>query len=65
MANTAPTPKAVARQAIRIVAPMPIKRRETENADAEDWVRVLFKGVAVFDRSQVARRRRWSRPVTL
>jgi hypothetical protein len=36
-------------KAIRIVAPMPIKRRETENADAEDGVRVVFKGVAVFD----------------
>lgn len=41
-------------KAIRIVAPMPIKRRETENADADDGTRVLFKGVSVFDRSQVA-----------
>jgi hypothetical protein len=41
-------------KAIRIVAPMPIKRREPENADAKDGMRVLFKGVSVFDRSQVA-----------
>jgi N-terminal domain of anti-restriction factor ArdC len=40
-------------KAIRIVAPMPIKRRDTETADADDETRVLFKGVAVFDRSQV------------
>jgi hypothetical protein len=41
-------------KAIRIVAPMPIKPRDTETADADDETRVLFKGVAVFDRSQVA-----------
>jgi hypothetical protein len=41
-------------RAIRIVAPMPIKRRETETADGDDEMRVLFKGVSVFDRSQVA-----------
>jgi hypothetical protein len=41
-------------KAIRIVAPMPIKRRDTETVDADDETRVLFKGVAVFDRSQVA-----------
>jgi hypothetical protein len=41
-------------KAIRIVAPMPIKQRETETADADDETRVLFKGVSVFDRSQVA-----------
>ncbi len=40
--------------AIRIVAPMPLKPRETESGDAEDEKRVLFKGVSVFDRSQVA-----------
>jgi hypothetical protein len=41
-------------KAIRIVAPMPIKQRETETAAGDDETRVLFKGVAVFDRSQVA-----------
>ena len=41
-------------KAIRIVAPMPIKQRETETADGDDETRVLFKGVSVFDRSQVA-----------
>jgi N-terminal domain of anti-restriction factor ArdC len=41
-------------KAIRIVAPMPIKPRDTETADADDEKRVLFKGVSVFDRSQVA-----------
>ena len=41
-------------KAIRIVAPIPIKQRETETADADDETRVLFKGVSVFDRSQVA-----------
>ncbi len=41
-------------KAIRIVAPMPIKQRESETADGEDGMRVLFKGVSVFDRSQVA-----------
>ncbi len=40
--------------AIRIVAPMPLKPRNTESSDAEDETRVLFKGVSVFDRSQVA-----------
>ena len=41
-------------KAIRIIAPMPIEQRETETADADDDTRVLFKGVSVFDRSQVA-----------
>jgi N-terminal domain of anti-restriction factor ArdC len=41
-------------KAIRIIAPMPIEQRETETADADDDMRVLFKGVSVFDRSQVA-----------
>jgi hypothetical protein len=41
-------------KAIRIIAPMPIKQRETETADTNDETRVLFKGVSVFDRSQVA-----------
>lgn len=41
-------------RAIRIVAPMPIKPRDAEPADGEDERRVLFKGVSVFDRSQVA-----------
>jgi hypothetical protein len=41
-------------KAIRIVAPMPIKRRETAIAAGDDETRVLFKGVSVFDRSQVA-----------
>ena len=40
--------------AIRIVAPMALKPRDTESSDAEDQTRVLFKGVSVFDRSQVA-----------
>ncbi len=40
--------------AIRIVAPMPLKPRESESSDSEDGPRVLFKGVSVFDRSQVA-----------
>jgi hypothetical protein len=40
-------------KAIRIVAPMPIKQRETETADGDDETQVLFKGVSVFDRSQV------------
>jgi hypothetical protein len=39
-------------KAIRIVAPMPIKQRDS--GDEEPETRVLFKGVAVFDRSQVA-----------
>ncbi len=33
---------------------MPLKPRNTESGDAEDETRVLFKGVSVFDRSQVA-----------
>jgi hypothetical protein len=43
-------------KAIRIVAPMPIKQRhaKAETADGDDKTRVLFKGVSVFDRSQVA-----------
>jgi len=40
--------------AIRIVAPMPLKPRNTESSDAEDETRVLFKAASVFDRSQVA-----------
>ena len=40
-------------QAIRIIAPMPIKRRDADLVDDEDQVRVLFKGVSVFDRGQV------------
>jgi len=40
--------------AIRIVAPMPLKPRNTQSGDAEDEKRVLFKGVPVFDHSQVA-----------
>jgi hypothetical protein len=40
-------------KAIRIVAPMPIKQRETKTGDADEETRVLFKGVSVFDRSQV------------
>ena len=40
-------------RAIRIVAPMPIKPRDTRTDGAEDGMRVLFKGVSVFDRSQV------------
>lgn len=41
-------------KAIRIVAPMPIKQRETETADGDEETRVLFKAVSVFDRSQLA-----------
>lgn len=37
-------------KAIRIVAPMPIKDRDAERDD-EATTRVLFKGVAVFDRA--------------
>ncbi|MFZ1996641.1 MAG: ArdC family protein [Solirubrobacteraceae bacterium] len=40
--------------AIRIIAPMPIKPRDTNTPDTEEKPRVLFKGVSVFDRSQVA-----------
>jgi hypothetical protein len=38
-------------KAIRIVAPMPIKPRDAHD---DEEPRVLFKGVSVFDRSQVA-----------
>ncbi len=41
-------------KAIRIIAPMPIKPRETDTPDTPEKPRVLFKGVSVFDRSQVA-----------
>ncbi len=41
-------------KAIRIVAPMPIKPRDRHPSDGDDQARVLFKGVSVFDRSQVA-----------
>jgi hypothetical protein len=41
-------------RAIRIIAPMPIKPRDTKTTDKDDELRVLFKGVSVFDRSQVA-----------
>jgi len=41
-------------RAIRIIAPMPIKPRGTKTTDKDDELRVLFKGVSVFDRSQVA-----------
>jgi len=41
-------------KAIRIIAPMPIKQRDSEKNDNESETRVLFKGVSVFDRSQVA-----------
>jgi len=41
-------------RAIRIVAPMPIKQRESEKCDEGAGARVLFKGVSVFDRSQVS-----------
>jgi hypothetical protein len=44
--------RAQGREGDRIVAPMPIKPRDAENAEEE--TRVLFKGVSVFDRSQVA-----------
>jgi hypothetical protein len=40
-------------KAIRIVAPMPIKDRDADGDD-EAQTRVLFKGVSVFDRQQVA-----------
>jgi hypothetical protein len=40
-------------KAIRIVAPMPIKDRDADGDD-ETQIRVLFKGVSVFDRQQVA-----------
>jgi hypothetical protein len=33
------------------IAPMPITKRDTEADDTDDETRVLFKGVAVFDRS--------------
>ena len=41
-------------KAIRIIAPMPIKRHDTGTSHTDDETRVLFKGVPVFDRSQVA-----------
>ena len=41
-------------KAIRIVAPMPVKPRDPKPNDGEDQRRILFKGVSVFDRSQVA-----------
>jgi len=41
-------------RAIRIVAPMPVKGRESEKRDEDAGPRVLFKGVSVFDRSQVS-----------
>jgi hypothetical protein len=42
-------------QAIRIIAPMPIKlRAEQPDHDREPEKLLLFKGVSVFDRSQVA-----------
>ena len=40
-------------KAIRIAAPMPIKDRDA-HGDHEAQTRVLFKGVSVFDRQQVA-----------
>ena len=44
-----------AEKAIRIVAPMPIKPSEDQDNDqGRSRPRVLFKGVSVFDRSQVA-----------
>jgi hypothetical protein len=42
------------KKAIRIIAPMPIKSREQQaDGDGEPEKRLLFKAVAVFDRSQV------------
>lgn len=41
-------------KAIRIVAPMAIKARESEKRDEDAGPRVLFKGVSVFDRAQVS-----------
>jgi hypothetical protein len=40
-------------KAIRIVAPMPIKDRDSDGDDASE-TRVFFKGISVFDRRQVA-----------
>lgn len=41
-------------KAIRILAPMPVKTKDDDQADAdEDGVRVLFKSVPVFDIQQV------------
>jgi hypothetical protein len=41
-------------KAIRIIAPMPLNSRQTDDAEEPDSrPRVLFKGVSVFDRSQV------------
>ncbi|MGH3370878.1 MAG: ArdC family protein [Nocardioidaceae bacterium] len=43
-------------RAIRIIAPMPVKARDDaeDHDEGEELRRVLFKGVSVFDRSQVA-----------
>ena len=38
-------------KAIRIVAPMAIKARESEKRDEDAGLRVLFKGVSVFPRA--------------
>lgn len=41
-------------KAIRIIAPMPLNSRQTDDPEEPDSrQRVLFKGVSVFDRSQV------------
>jgi hypothetical protein len=40
-------------KAIRIIAPMPTEPHDVDGADNNDQIRVLFKGVSVFDRSQV------------
>jgi hypothetical protein len=41
-------------KAIRIIAPMALNSRQTDDPEAPDSrPRVLFKGVSVFDRSQV------------
>jgi hypothetical protein len=40
-------------KAIRIVAPMPIKDRDSDSDDASETC-VFFKGISVFDRRQVA-----------
>jgi hypothetical protein len=41
-------------KAIRIVAPMPVKPSGSQRSDEQSETRVLFKGVSVFDRAQVA-----------
>jgi len=56
-------------KAIRIVAPMPIKPRDSKTDDADDETRVLFKGVSGLTarrspRSTGSRRFRWSRPAS-